>query len=34
MPAPDGKLYAYLTGGKVSMSADGGKTWSDVATLG
>ena len=31
--APDGKLYAYLTGGKVSASADGGKTWSELVAL-
>jgi len=30
---PDGALYAYLSGGKVVKSADGGSTWSPLASL-
>ena len=30
---PDGKLYAYVPGGKIRGSEDGGKTWTDVVTL-
>ena len=29
---PDGKLYAYVPGGKIRRSEDGGKTWTDLVT--
>ena len=30
---PDGELFAYLSGGKVARSTDGGKTWSQVVRV-
>ena len=33
MAGPEGELYAYVAGGKISRSADGGKTWTELAAL-
>ena len=30
---PDGELYAYVPGGTIRRSEDGGKTWTDLVTL-